>query len=49
MNKHRDKLRLNPRLNMLLKNFDRMSNEKRNNIELISENFLKYLYGDNNK
>ena len=46
MSKHREKLRLNPRLNMLLKNFDRMSDEKIENIKLSSEKFLKSIEGN---
>ena len=41
MNVHRDFFRKNPRLNMLLSTFDRMSNEKQNALMLKAENFLE--------
>ena len=40
MNKHRDKLSLNPRLNMLLANFDKMSEKRKDEINFLSNNFL---------
>ena len=43
MDKHREKLKNNPRLNMLIKNFDKMDNIKRNNHLIIAEKFLKKL------
>ena len=43
MDKHREKLKNNPRLNMLIKNFDKMDDIKRNNHLIIAEKFLKKL------
>ena len=43
MDKYREKLKNNPRLNMLIKNFDKMDNIKRNNHLIIAEKFLKKL------
>ena len=39
MDKHRLKLKNNPRLNMLIKNFDKMDDIKRNNHLIIVKNF----------
>lgn len=43
MNKQRNILKSNPRLNMLINNFDRMDKMKQNNINRISSSFLSSL------